>query len=274
MTERSRLRRTGVPRPSAAAGLLVLGAALLVPGGALLGRDAALLLGVDRTAVRVSAGSVDAAPEPVADPLPAARPRGAAPPSSASEGIPVPGGGAPAAGAPVVEARSVPPAGPVPTLAPPPSRFAPQALRVPAVGLAVPVVPVEVTDSVLGLPEDPAVLGWWADGAAPAQGSGSVVLAGHLDSAEHGRGPLGAVVDLRVGDAAAVTGTTARGGTRERTYRVVAVRTYLKERLPAAELFAQDGPERLVLVTCGGQYRRAHGGWDSNVVVILEPEGA
>jgi hypothetical protein len=52
---------------------------------------------------------------------------------------------------------------------------------------------------------------------------------------------------------------------------VAAVETYLKERLPYERLFDQSGPPRVVLVTCGGEYRRDAGGWDSNVVVTFTP---
>jgi hypothetical protein len=93
---------------------------------------------------------------------------------------------------------------------------------------------------------------------------------GHVDSARYGRGPLKRAVELRPGDRAVLTGT-GQGGRRERTYVVRAVRTFEKERLPAEELFTRRGPERLVLVTCGGEYDRDRGGWDSNVVVVLEP---
>ena len=49
------------------------------------------------------------------------------------------------------------------------------------------------------------------------------------------------------------------------------MRTYDKSRLPARELFTPRGRPGLVLVTCGGRYRRGEGGWDSNVVVVLVP---
>ena len=55
-------------------------------------------------------------------------------------------------------------------------------------------------------------------------------------------------------------------------YRVSAVETYLKQVLPYEEIFAQSGSPRVVLVTCGGQYDRDAGGWDSNVVVTFTPE--
>lgn len=57
-------------------------------------------------------------------------------------------------------------------------------------------------------------------------------------------------------------------GIRHR-YRVERVDIFRKTALPYEDLFRQSGPERVVLVTCGGTYDRDHGGWDSNVVVTF-----
>lgn len=60
---------------------------------------------------------------------------------------------------------------------------------------------------------------------------------------------------------------------RDHGYLVESVDSYVKAALPYERLFAQDGPARVVLVTCGGTYRRDAGGWDSNVVVTFAPAG-
>lgn len=145
--------------------------------------------------------------------------------------------------------------------------FVPMRLSVDAVDLEAPLVVTLVDpDGALVPPEDPATLGWWR-GVRPGEGEGSVVVAGHLDSATYAVGPLGRVVDLRAGDTAVVSGADGE----RRAYAVRAVQTIAKEALPAAELFGTRGPERLVLVTCGGSYDPDHGGWDSNVVAVLDP---
>jgi hypothetical protein len=69
-----------------------------------------------------------------------------------------------------------------------------------------------------------------------------------------------------VGSAATVTDDAGES----HDYMVTDVITYEKVELPYEELFAQDGRERVVLVTCGGTYHRGSG-WDSNVVVVMEP---
>lgn len=156
----------------------------------------------------------------------------------------------------------------VPVLRPPSSAFVPTRLRIPAIDIDSRVVPVDVRPGgELGIPDDPAVLGWWRGGGQPGSGVGSVVVVGHVDSARYGTGPLYYAVNLRVGDRAVLS--SVDGVTR--TYRLAALRTYLKATLPADQIFSQQVDERLVVVTCGGQYHRGDGGWDSNVVAYFVP---
>ena len=116
-------------------------------------------------------------------------------------------------------------------------------------------------------PSDPATLGWWADGARPGTRRGSVLIAGHT---VHGAGK-GALEDLgRLTPGAPVVVRTDRSTLR---YVVERVQVFDKATLStrAAQLFRQDGPPRLVLVTCAD--------WDgsrflSNVVVIARPARA
>ena len=54
------------------------------------------------------------------------------------------------------------------------------------------------------------------------------------------------------------------------TYRVTEVVQYSKDGLPIADLFREDGPERLVLITCGGSFNTQIRSYDDNVVAIAE----
>jgi hypothetical protein len=143
---------------------------------------------------------------------------------------------------------------------------APVGLTIPAIDVDSEVVPVGTEDGVMQIPPEPWVVGWWSDGVGPGGGRGTVVLDAHLDSREYGKGPFTRAKDLEVGALATVTDDA--GGTHD--YVVTEVVTYEKVELPYEELFAQDGPERVVLVTCGGSYHTGSG-WDSNVVVVMEP---
>ena len=145
--------------------------------------------------------------------------------------------------------------------------FPPERLLVAGVDVDAPLVSTLVdTDGAFVPPDDPEQLAWWR-GVRPGEGAGSVVVAGHIDSRRFGQGPLARVVELEPGDRAVLTGP---GGARAE-YLVRGVQTFPKESFPASELFGTGGPERLVLVTCGGTFDRESGGWDSNVVAVLDP---
>jgi sortase (surface protein transpeptidase) len=136
-------------------------------------------------------------------------------------------------------------------------------LRLPSLDIESEVVPVGTTDRVLDIPPEPWVVGWWRDGVRPDDGRGTVVLTAHLDSRKYGTGPFAKVTELDPGDPLVMVDDKGR----TQRYRVEKVDTFRKEALPYERLFAQSGPERVVFVTCGGDYGPE--GWDSNVVVTF-----
>lgn len=143
----------------------------------------------------------------------------------------------------------------------------PQRLLINAIDADQPIVPVRVdSEAVLGVPEDPQIIGWWEGGAAPGAGTGTVVFNAHVDSRQYGKGPLSRATELRPGDRATVV---SEGGTRE--YVVEAVRAYEKVVLPWEELFAQDLEERMILITCGGDFDAERRSYLSNIVVFFTP---
>jgi hypothetical protein len=122
------------------------------------------------------------------------------------------------------------------------------------------------SDGQMQLPPDPAVLGWYRFGPAPGSASGgSVVLAGHLDSKKFGVGPLAGLRDVTLGQRVDVLTTDGR----VRTYTVERVDRFDRRQLPAA-LFTRQGPERLRLITCGGDYDPVRG-YEQNLVVTARP---
>lgn len=145
--------------------------------------------------------------------------------------------------------------------------FVPERLLVEALDIDAPLVTTVVdTEGALVPPEDPAQLGWWR-GVRPGEGEGSVVVAGHIDSRRFGQGPLAQVVELDEGDRAVLVGS----GGESAEYVVRGIQTFPKDAFPASDLFSTSGSERLVLVTCGGTFDPDRGGWDSNVVAVLDP---
>lgn len=138
----------------------------------------------------------------------------------------------------------------------------------PSIDIAAPLRPVGVAgDRQMEVPPNPRVMGWYRFGAVPGERTGgSVVLAGHLDSKRFGLGPLARLRDIRPGDPVDVTPTD---GTR-RTYRVTGLARFDRQARPAF-LFSRSGPERLRIITCGGEYDAAAGGYQQNLVVTAVP---
>jgi hypothetical protein len=147
-----------------------------------------------------------------------------------------------------------------------PTPAPPLQLRLPALGIDAPVKPQTVaTDGTLGVPDNIAELGWWSGGAPAGSPTGTTVIDGHVDSAVTGEGaffplshtPLGSVIEV----------TTNQGVIR---YVVQARRSYAKTALPA-DVFRQDGPARLALITCGGLFDTATRNYTDNIVVFATP---
>lgn len=143
----------------------------------------------------------------------------------------------------------------------------PTVLRIPRLGVTLPVDPAGVApDGQMALPDSPRRLAWYRFGAAPLSPRGATVLGGHVDTLEDGVGPLARLVSLRPGDRVEVV-----AGRRTVTYRVSTVARVPKSRLDAAEVFSRTGPPRLHLLTCGGAYLADRGGYQDNVVVVARP---
>lgn len=125
------------------------------------------------------------------------------------------------------------------------------------------VVPTGVADGgAMELPKTPDLLGWYEYGAAPDSPQGATVLAGHLDTATDGVGPLAELGRLRRGDRIEVSA----GGVAVR-YAVTSITRIAKKGLDTDVVFSRRGPPRLHLVTCWGVYVPSAGGYQDNLVV-------
>ncbi len=154
-----------------------------------------------------------------------------------------------------------------PPPAPPLPAAAPVEVLLPGAGEPVPLLPVgALASGALQLPERPTVLGWYAQGAVPGDAAGSAVLAGHVDSAEYGSGPLEQLYAVDLGEVVEVVDAA---GERHR-FAVTSRTSYRKAALPA-EVFRTDGPPQLALITCGGAFDEKTGNYADNVVVLAEP---
>lgn len=145
-----------------------------------------------------------------------------------------------------------------------PPETRPVQLRIPAINVAADVTGLGLNDDrTVEVPKDPDDVGWYRLGPSPGR-PGSAVILGHVDST---RGPavfyrLG---QLEGGDRVAVRladGVVAH-------FKVTRVVTYRIEDFPAREVYGRTagGRPALNLVTCGGEYDKAAGGYQANVVV-------
>jgi hypothetical protein len=145
--------------------------------------------------------------------------------------------------------------------------FTPTRLAMTRPAVQARVTPVRVErDGSLDIPADVREIGWWDGGAAPGSPVGTVVLAGHVDSASAGAGALFRLDQTEIGSR-----ITLAGDGRTQTYVVDARRRYPKAELPGATLFAQGERPRLVLITCGGAFDRRTRHYTDNVVVFATP---
>jgi sortase (surface protein transpeptidase) len=146
------------------------------------------------------------------------------------------------------------------------AEFVATRLHIPALQVDAAVVPVVSADRTLTPPENPRQVGWWVASALAGSRIGSVVVAGHIDSAASGPGALFRLDQIKAGQ---TINLSDRSNTVQ--YRATSMRFYPKSAgLPAA-LFHATGPAQLVLVSCGGTFDRAKRSYRSNVVVIAAP---
>jgi hypothetical protein len=183
---------------------------------------------------------------------------------------------APSVGAPAVavlastpvEAPAETPAVTEPAETEPAEEIAPAGLRIAALDLKATVVPAGVDPDTGEFAVPPSVdrVGWYQFGPGLTATAGSIVMSGHVDAADQGKGAFFRLGDLKPGDPIVLTGPD--GETRE--FEVVARERYRKTKIPLDRYFARDGKPRLTLITCGGPFDKATGHYRDNVVVTAQ----
>lgn len=142
----------------------------------------------------------------------------------------------------------------------------PLSVRIPTLGVRAPVGPSGLnSDGSLAVPSDPALVGWYTP-LGPFDDVGAQVLTGHVSwqgtpgaFADLGRIEQGAVVEVVTGDGTVLA------------YEVTSVERVAKSRAPLAEIFDPTGEERLVLMTCGGEFNARVGHYADNWIVTATP---
>ena len=160
-----------------------------------------------------------------------------------------------------VQAAALPPVSPV---------IRPVRVQIARLGVSATVVPVGVDAAGnVVIPGKVDTAGWYRFG--PGLGDpGSMVIAGHVDSAAQGDGAFARLTDLNPSDRIVVTGSDGRNA----VFTVVGREEYPKAAIDLRRYFATSGPPRLTLFTCGGPFDRATGHYRDNVVVTAVPASA
>jgi hypothetical protein len=146
---------------------------------------------------------------------------------------------------------------------------APVRLRIPALDLdaAVDAVGIDAATGDFAVPPGVDRVGWYRFGPGLAARTGSIVVAGHVDSAAEGAGAFFRLNTVEAGDLVTLTGP----GGRNRTFTVTARERHRKTAVPLGRYFARDGGVRLTLITCGGPFDTESRHYQDNVVVTAVP---
>lgn len=139
---------------------------------------------------------------------------------------------------------------------------APGTVRLPGGGTAKLIRKELTADGTLPIPEGLDEATWW--GAKLGADQGASLLSGHVNWKGE-KGPFDELWRLKTGQRVDVVDTD--GG--KWVYQIGEVVTVHKTKLAeqSEKLFGPDGPHRLVLVTCGGEYVGGTDGYEDNRVV-------
>ena len=125
----------------------------------------------------------------------------------------------------------------------------PVALRIPAIGLDVPVSALGLNpDGTVEVPTDYQEPGWFRLGPTPGQ-VGSAVILGHVDT-KQGPAVFYHLRELRAGDRIEVS---LAGGAVVH-FAVRSVEMFRKKKFPGHRVYGSPGYSALQLITCGGKF--------------------
>ncbi|GAA2773982.1 MULTISPECIES: class F sortase [Streptomyces] len=166
------------------------------------------------------------------------------------------------AGAAAADSR-VPGATVVPSAEPLPYSM-PDRVRIPAIQVDAPVMPVGLDAEGwvdAPPPEDPNLAGWFTGAVTPGE-KGTAVVVGHVDNAQ---GPavfygLGA---MKKGNRVEIQ----RKDGRTAVFEVYGIEVFAKNAFPGNRVYSSKGTAELRVITCGGGFSQQNG-YDGNVVAF------
>ncbi|WP_436531858.1 class F sortase [Actinoplanes sp. HUAS TT8] len=145
------------------------------------------------------------------------------------------------------------------------STSTPTRVVIPALDVDVPLTGLgQQADGTMQVPTDAKTVGWYT--GAPTPGAlGPAVLAGHVDY-KNKPGTFNKLTDLRPGDSVNVD----RADGSMAMFTVVEVVRYAKARFPTEAVYGAINRAGLRLITCGGDFDRAAGHYEDNIVVFAD----
>lgn len=145
-------------------------------------------------------------------------------------------------------------------------QVSPQKLQIDKLGIEVDVETVgKDEEGGMALPSEDVLVGWWKFGAGPGE-MGSMVIAGHVDREEGGRGVFYDLERLDVGDQVEVYSSDGN----HLTYEVYDKKFYLTERFPLEEVFGNHQEARLNLITCSGKFDEEAKDYENRLVIFTK----
>jgi hypothetical protein len=98
-----------------------------------------------------------------------------------------------------------------------------------------------------------------------------MLIAGHVDSTRQGLGPFAQLLGAKPGQQIDVTATAGRRQSFVVSGLELIPGSTLQQR---QELFSEQGPLRLFLVTCAGPFIPSQGGYQNLAIVTAHPVGS
>lgn len=137
-------------------------------------------------------------------------------------------------------------------------------------GETAPIDPIQLTttDSLIP-PHDVQRLGWYSASAIPGEPGpvGSSVITGHINFAGQGQGYAYKFTEMTTGEE-----FTLNVNGEERKFSITEAPYRLEKGQELPEVINDEsGENRLVLVTCGGQFVGGTLGYEDNIISVAEP---
>lgn len=137
-------------------------------------------------------------------------------------------------------------------------------------GRTAPIDPVQLTtEGYLIPPKSVERVGWYSASAMPGSegGAGSTVITGHINFTGQGDGFAANFPTLQLGDTFTIT---VDGAPREFKVVEAPFRVGKDQPMPAV-VNDRNGPNKVVLITCGGQFVGGSLGYADNIFTVAEP---